>query len=187
MSQLPELPRNYPFESERAAHTRSGTEYHIRPIRPDDLEREREFVRGLSEESRFNRLMYTVREPTDALLLPLLNIDYQQHMALVAVRDVECRESFIGVARYVTALDRARHEFAVVIADTWQGQGIATELLTELFLHARRHGLKRLHGTVLSANSRMLSLARHLGLEIHTSDEDASLVTVSKRLDSDGG
>lgn len=179
------LPPNYPLECERAAHTRDGIEYRIRPICPGDLEREREFVRGLSEETRFNRLMYTVQEPTDAFLLPLVNIDYREHMALVATLEIDGRESFLGVARYVTASDRARHEFAVVIGDAWQGRGIATELLIDLFLHARRHGLKRLYGTVLSANARMLSLARRLGLKVDTAVEDATLVTVSKRLDAD--
>ncbi len=182
MSRLPELP-GYPRECVRVAHTRDGVDYLIRPIRPDDLEREREFVRGLSAESRFNRLMYTVLEPSDAFLLPLINIDYRQHMALVAVRPIAGRETFLGVARYVVAADRVRHEFAVVVADAWQRRGIATELLTDLFLHAHRHGLTHLFGSVLSGNAPMLSLVRHLGLEVHTADEDASLVTVSKRLD----
>lgn len=185
MSPSVDLPPNYPVECERRARTRDGLEYRIRPIRPDDLERERAFVRGLSEESRFNRLMYTVQEPTDAFLLPLVNIDYREHMALVATQTIDGRETFLGVARYVVAGDRAQHEFAVVIADAWQGRGIATELLIELFLHARRHGLTRLSGSVLPANTAMLSLARRLGLEVHTSEEDASLVTVSKRLDAD--
>lgn len=179
------LPPNYPLECVRVAWTRDGVEYRIRPIRPDDLEREREFVRGLSEESRYNRLMYTVQEPTDAFLLPLINIDYRQHMALIAAREVEDHETFLGVARYVTAPDRARHEFAVVVADAWQGRGIATQLLMDLFFYARKHGLRCLFATVLPANARMLSLARRLGLEVHTSDDDASLVEVWKRLDID--
>lgn len=178
------LPPNYPSECERTARTRDGLDYRIRPIRPDDFDREREFVVGLSEESRFNRLMYTVSGPSDAFLRRLVDIDYRQHMALVAVRDFEGGEKFIGVARYVTVSEGARHEFAVAVADEWQGRGIATELLIDLFLHARRHGLKRLYGTVLPANSRMLSLARRLGLEAQTSADDASLVIVSKRLDT---
>jgi acetyltransferase len=181
---LRELPRNYPSECVHAAHTRDGVEYLIRPIRPDDLEREREFVSGLSEESRYNRLMYSVHEATDALLLPLVNIDYRQHMALVAVREVDGREMFLGVARYAAA-DRGRHEFAVVVADTWQGRGIASQLLIDLFLHARKHGLKELFGTVLTGNARMLSLVRHLGMDIHRDGDDAGLLTVFKRLDRD--
>jgi len=176
------LPPNYPIECERTACTRDGITYRIRPIRPDDFARERAFVVGLSEESRFNRLMYTVSGPSETFLRQLVDIDYRHHMALVATRDLEQQEMFIGVARYVTANDHARHEFAVAIADEWQGRGIATELLTDLFLHARRHGLKQLFGSVLPANTRMLSLARRLGLETHISEDDASLVTVSKRL-----
>jgi acetyltransferase len=181
------LPPDYPSECERTACTRDGLDYRIRPIRPDDFEREREFVVGLSDESRFNRLMYTVSGPSEPFLQQLVNIDYGQHMALVAVRDFEGREKFIGVARYVTGGNGVRHEFAVAIADAWQGRGIATELLIDLFLYARRHGLKRLYGTVLPANSRMLSLAHRLGLDTQMSAEDASLVIVSKGLEPEDG
>ena len=41
-----------------------GVEYRIRPIRGEDAERERAFIMNLSPESRFRRLMYTLREPS---------------------------------------------------------------------------------------------------------------------------
>jgi len=180
------LPAGYPAECERRAATRSGIEYLIRPIRPDDLEREYEFVRGLSEQTLYNRLMYAVQEPTDALLKPLVNIDYQRHMALIALMPVPDatggaqRERIVGVARYaVDAADR-QHEFAVVVADEWQGHGIGTTLLRNLFEYARGRGLRRLVGTVFPSNERMLSLARRLGLEVRTSEDDASLIALSQ-------
>jgi len=173
-----ELPRDYPAECERAARTRDGLEYRIRPIRPDDLEREYEFVRGLSEETLYNRLMHAVHEPSDALLKPLVNVDYHSHMALVALLDVSGRDRIIGVARYAVAAD-GDHEFAVAIADRMQGRGIGTTLLRDLFEYARRRGLRRLSGTVLPGNDRMIRLARSLGLAIGTSRADPSLLTVS--------
>lgn len=173
------LPPGYPIECERIAQTRDGVEYRIRPIRPDDLEREFDFVRGLSEESRYNRLMYAVHEPTEALLRPLVNIDYAQHMALVALMTREGVDRIVGVARYAIDATRREHEFAVVVTDAWQGHGIGTALLQDLFEYGRRHGLRSLVGTVLQGNERMLRLARRLGLRAHTSLQDPSLVTLS--------
>lgn len=176
------LPPGYPAQCERSARTRDGFEYRIRPIRPDDLQREFEFVRGLSEEARYNRLMYAVHEPTEGLLKPLVNIDYRQHMALVAVADFDGAERILGVARYATDVAGSQHEFAVVVTDAWQGRGIATALLQDLFEYARSRGLRRLVGTVLPGNERMLALARRLGLRVGTSATDPSLITLSMNL-----
>lgn len=173
------LPPNYPVECERNARTRDGVDYVIRPIRPDDLEREYAFVRGLSEETLYNRLMYAVHEPADALLLPLVNIDYRRHMALTALMD----DRIVGVARYAIDEDKRQHEFAVAVADEWQGHGIGRTLLEDLFAYARRGGLKRLAGTVLPGNERMLALARSLGLTVHMHGEDHALIEISRDFD----
>jgi acetyltransferase len=173
-----ELPPGYPFECERIAKSHDGVEYRIRPIRPDDLERLLDFGRGLSEESRYSRLMYAVHEPTEALLKPFVNIDYQQHMALVALVTLEGADRIVGVARYVIDA-RLEHEFALVVTDAWQGHGIGTALLRDLFDYGRRHGVRRVAGTVLQGNERMLRLVRRLGLQAHTSPQDPSLVTFS--------
>ncbi len=173
------LPPNYPGECEREAKTRDGVSYVIRPIRPDDLEREYEFVRGLSEETLYNRLMYAVQEPTDALLLPLVNVDYRRHMALIALMG----ERIVGVARYAVDENNGPHEFAVVVGDEWQGHGIGRTLLEDLFAYARRGGLKRLAGTVLPGNERMLALARSLGLTVRMSGADHALIEISREFD----
>jgi len=177
----PASPAGYPRECERIARTRDGAQYRIRPIRPDDLEREYEFVRGLSHDTLYNRLMYEVHEPTDALIRPLVNIDYDRHMALVALdTDATGAEHIVGVARYAVDPQRAEHEFAVAVTDAWQGRGVGTTLLRELFAHARRRGLRRLAGTVLPGNERMLALARRLGLELSINRDDPSLVRIAK-------
>jgi len=173
-------PPNYPAECERVARTRGGVAYLVRPLRPEDLEREFEFVRGLSAQTLYNRLMYAVQEPTDALLRPLVNIDYQQHMALAALMERDGDDRIVGVARYAVEPDNLLHEFAVVVADEWQGQGIGRTLLTDLFNYASQHGLRRLVGTVFPGNERMLTLARHLGLKVNTSTADSSLITLSR-------
>src|SRR6185312_5084544 len=59
---------NYPAEWKRVAHTLDGVEYGIRPIRADDLLRDKDFIMGLSPESRYTRMFAVMREPSAALL-----------------------------------------------------------------------------------------------------------------------
>jgi acetyltransferase len=176
--------RNYPRECERRVSTRDGTEYFIRPIVPEDAEREIAFVRSLSTESRYKRLMYSLREPSKAMIEPYVNVDYDRQMALIALRDVPGHEQIIGVARYARDDGGGAHEFAIVVTDQWQGRGVGTRLLEELLEYARAHGVRRLYGQVLHNNAPMLRLARKLGFSSGTCPDDPRLVTVTLELDA---
>src|ERR1700731_2963604 len=64
----------------RSAKTRDGVEYRIRPIRPDDVERDRSFINNLSASSRYNRMMGLIREPSQELLDHFVHVDYRREM-----------------------------------------------------------------------------------------------------------
>ncbi|MEO0249962.1 MAG: chorismate synthase, partial [candidate division WOR-3 bacterium] len=102
----------------------NGADVTIRPIRPEDAEMTQSFVRGLSEETKYFRFMDAVRELSPAMLVRLTQIDYDREMALLAVTEQDGREVELGVARYATNPDRTSCEFAVVVHDQWQHQGI---------------------------------------------------------------
>lgn len=73
----------------------------IRPIRAQDIGIERNFVNGLSVESRYFRFLHTLRELDEATLVRLTAIDYDRDMALIAVVCEGGVEVQVGVARYV--------------------------------------------------------------------------------------
>lgn len=169
----------YPSAWRRDAKTRDGIAYRIRPIRPTDAQREREFICGLSAESRYNRLMYTLREPSPALIEQLVDVDYHARMAFLAVVGRGAAERIIGIARYA-ADDTGRDcEFGVAVADDWQARGVGTTLMRLLFDYARIQGFRRMYGGVLSGNERMRDLAQWLGLSSQSSRDDAGQLTVS--------
>jgi RimJ/RimL family protein N-acetyltransferase len=145
--------------------TSDGTPYRIRPIRPDDAQRERDFIDGLSPQSRYQRFMHIMREPDDALIAKLVNVDHHRTMALVAVTGDGADERIIGIARYAADNDR-ECEFAVTVADGWQCRGIGTTLVPMLFEHAAREGFQIIYGTVLADNARMIELSNWLGLTV---------------------
>jgi acetyltransferase len=62
-----------------------GTDLIIRPIRPEDAEMEKVFVRNLSDESRYFRFMQTLQELTPVMLMRFTQIDYDREMALISV------------------------------------------------------------------------------------------------------
>ena len=147
----------------------------LRPLRPDDADIEFEFVSGLSPETRQNRLLGGARAITREYIEELTRVDFSRDMALAATVMIGDKETLIGVARYVRDKDNGGAEFAIVVADAWQGRGIGRRLLEELIDAARSHGLKRLYGDILALNQPMLKLLRKLGFSIGRNPDDATL------------
>jgi len=159
-----------------------GVEYRIRPIRSDDADREHAFIMSLSPESRFQRLMYTLREPSAEFVARMVTVDQHRDMALVAVVGVEAEEKIIGVARYAADENGRDCEFAVAVADEWQCRGIGTTLTKLLFEYAAHEGFRTIYGTVFASNQRMLELAQWLGLTVEKPVAGQATVRASRRL-----
>jgi acetyltransferase len=166
----------------RAATMDGGIDYHIRPIRPDDADRERAFILSLSPESRFQRLMYTLREPSPEFVERLVNVDQHRDMALVAALGEGGDEKIIGVARYSADADSPDCEFAVAVSDQWQCRGIGTTLTKLLFEHAAHEGYRSIYGTILASNQRMLELSEWLGLTVEPPVAGVPTVRATRRL-----
>jgi len=165
----------YPANLITSATLRDGRVVTVRPIRPEDAELEREFVEGLSPQSRYFRFFYQLNELTPSMLARFTQVDYDREMALVAVADVGHPHGhlvFVGVARYVANPDAESAEFAVVVADAWQKHGVARALVGRLVDVATTRGFARLTGTVLRANTAMIAFVRSLGFTIRD-DPDA--------------
>ena len=177
----------YPADLVKRVQLPDGVNLTIRPIRPEDAEIEREFVRRLSPRSRYFRFMQAVSELSQSMLVRFTQIDYDREMALIAVVEAESGDAAVGelqvgVARYTVNPDQASCEFALTVADEWQGRGIGWQLMHELMEVARLRGLRRIQGEVLAENSTMLSLMERLDFSVRTHPEDAGLRCVSRRL-----
>ena len=142
----------------------------LRPLRPEDRDLELAFVSGLSSETRSNRLLGGARAITRDYIESLVNVDFSRDMALAATTLLG-GETLVGVARYVLDADDESAEFAIVVADSWQGRGIGKRLLAKLADIARRRGVKRLYGDILATNRPMLELMRKLGFNLGRHDD----------------
>jgi acetyltransferase len=151
----------------------------IRAIGAADFELEKQFVERLSPATGYQRLMSTRRLSPDELKR-FTDIDYEREMALIATIAVEERERQIGVARYVKDEGvPGDAEFAIVLADDWQGRGLGRKLLANLLAAAKSQGVRRLVGTALSSNSGMLALARRMGFRLALDPASATITTLT--------
>jgi acetyltransferase len=174
----------YPYPTHLVSHWQlpDGTDITIRPIRPEDAGIEQEFVRNLSEETRYFRFMNAVHELSESILVRFTQIDYDREMALLAVTEMDGKEVEIGVCRYAINPDGDSCEFALVVSDAWQHKAVGHKLMGSLIDAARSKGLQTMEGEVLAGNHNMLKLVTTLGFSIATSAEDPGIKRVSKVL-----
>jgi len=153
----------YPTKYVTPWRLKDGTEVTLRPIRPEDEPIELDFIRGLSiETSRFRFFQIIKDLPHDALVR-FCNIDYDREMAFIAETREGDRKIEIGVSRLILEANKKRGEFAVVIADKYQGKGLGVKLVDMLIDVAREKAVEVIYGIVMSENVKMIGLCEKLG------------------------
>ena len=144
----------------RHVRLRGGSEVLVRPIGPGDRDALLAAFERLSPESRYLRFFSPVPRLSSTQLRYLTDVDHHDHEALVAV-DPATGEG-VGVARYVRTDDGVA-EPAVVVADDWQGRGLARVLLDELCDRAREEGIRCFAAPVLAHNRAAIAVLKQLG------------------------
>jgi acetyltransferase len=93
--------------------------------------------------------------------------DYDREIALVAERSQhEGASKILGVARLIKAHGRDEAEFAILIADAWQGMGLGTALLKLLVEAGRAEKVRSITGRILPENTTMLRISRDIGFDL---------------------
>jgi acetyltransferase len=161
-----DLPRSairpYPVEYAGTAKLKNGETVSIRPIRPEDEPKMVRFHGTLSEESVYLRYAGVMRLDTRIVherLSRMCFLDYDRQMALVAERSGE----IVAVARLLRLSGSRAGEFALLVSDALQRQGLGTALLTRLFQVGRDWGLDRIVAEILPGNVSMRQVCRRLG------------------------
>ncbi|MEA2246703.1 MAG: hypothetical protein QOH46_1232 [Solirubrobacteraceae bacterium] len=149
-----------------------GTEVRIRPIRPDDKQLLADAVAAMSSDSTYRRFLGAKRELTPDDLRYLTEVDFRDHVAVVAVRR-EDPDTLAGVGRWVRSTrDPAAAEFAFVVADDLHRQGLGTALVTVLADQARARGVHRLTATTLPHNVAAHRLLAGIATRLQTEVRD---------------
>jgi acetyltransferase len=175
--------RPYPVEYASPWRMKNGEEVIIRPIRAEDEPLIAAFHETLSERTVYFRYLSALKLSTRIAHERLIRncfIDYARQMVLV----VEREGAIIGVGRLhkdVASFARGKREgeFALVVSDAFQGQGLGVELLRRLIEVARKEGFDSVFGDISAENRTMQAVCRKMGFTI---TRDFSDPTVTARL-----
>lgn len=149
--------------------SRDGRRLEIRALRPDDRSDLIAAVARTSAESLRRRFFVPKTKFTDREMDFFSNVDFVNHVALVAVIEDD-QTAIVGGGRYIVVRP-GEAEIALAIVDHYQGRGIGTALIRHLVAIARAAGLKRLIAEVLAENLPMLRVFEQSGLAISTKRE----------------
>jgi len=159
---------------------RDGRHVEIRALRPDDRADMLAAVGRIGAQSLYRRFFGVKRAFSKQEQEFFLNVDFVNHVALVAVVGEGNRATIVGGGRYVVVRPGTA-EVAFAVVDDLQGQGIGTLLMRHLVTLARDAGLKELIAEVLAENAAMLKVFEKSGLGVETRRE-AGVVHVSMQI-----
>ncbi len=155
---------------------RNGERIEIRAVRPQDRDNLVAAVNRTSSESLYRRFFAVRRHFSETEESFYLNIDFVNHVALVALAEENGQQSIVGGGRYVVG-EPGQAEIAFTVVDKYQGQGLGAALLRHLAVIARQAGLRELIAYVLSNNRAMLKVFEKSGLK-YTAKRDAGSIYV---------
>lgn len=159
-------------------HARDGSPLVIRPMSADDAGRELRFIESLSPQSRYERA-FAHRGLRPGELRQLVRFDVRREVALAVTTGGDASEELVAVARLKKSPDGSVCEFAIVVGDAWQRQGVGQRLLERLLAVARQAGVTRVTGHTMATNPTMKSLARAVGFTVAPDPGDATVTLLS--------
>ena len=173
--------RPYPAQYVGSWKLRNKMSVVIRPIRPEDEPAMVKFHQTLSEQSVYHRyfgvLKLSQRTAHERLTRICFN-DYDRDIALLAEhRDAAGAEpQILGVCRLSKLHGINEGEFALVVSDAWQGQGLGAELLKRVVKAGREENLRRILGHILLENHAMSHLCQKVGFKVRQEADHPDLL-----------
>ena len=168
-----ELPRvairPYPIQYVSKMSATGGAAVTIRPIRPEDEPQFVRFHQSLSDKSVLQRYMQPMelsRRVAHERLTRICFVDYDLELPLVAEAGNGGEREIIAVARLRRQHGTRDGQFALLISDAWQHQGLGMQLMEKLIEVARAEGLERLSAPMNADNDGMQQICRRLGFAL---------------------
>ena len=146
--------------------SRDGRTVTLRSITSKDKGIEKELIDEPSIQSSYYRFFYVIKEATEEFVNQLCDIDYNKQIAIIAEYNSYGKKRNVGVVRLLIDPSLQTGEFAILVADNFQNNGLGTEFMEILIDLGRERGLKSMYATVLADNNRMLTLAKKFGFDI---------------------
>jgi acetyltransferase len=162
----------YPSGYIKRATLKSGKIITLRPIRPEDEPMEAEMFTHFSEETQRFRFFTRIKDISHQLLIRYTQIDYDREIAIIAEDEVDNRHIMMGVARLIADPYMDTAEFAIVVADPWQQQGLGTLMMDYILEIAKERNIRKVYAYVLPDNVKMLSMMKERQFEIRKKEDN---------------
>jgi RimJ/RimL family protein N-acetyltransferase len=156
-----------------------GRQVEVRAQRPEDREALHAAVQRASPDTLYHRFFAVKRAFSEQETHFFLDIDFVNHVALVAVANEGGEAVIVGGCRYVV-LEPGRAEVAFSVVDAYQKKGLGTALMRHIAAIGREAGLKELVAEVLSDNAPMMKVFERSGLAL-TTKREGTVIHVSMR------
>lgn len=173
--------RPYPHELTRPFTLEDGTQVTLRPIRPEDEPVWHDMLTVSSAQTKRARFQSTIGKTTHSFAARYCHIDYDREMAIVAIDESGDEPKMLGVGRLVMGPVDDEAEYAVLIADPWQGQGLGNGLTDYCLQIARDWGVSRVYSATDADNKRMIAVFKDQGFDVEL-DMERSLASATRAI-----
>ncbi|PNX53906.1 MAG: hypothetical protein BV458_02025 [Thermoplasmata archaeon M9B2D] len=161
----------YPMKYIKQITLKDRTEVTLRPIKPEDEDMWLEMFKSFSEETIRFRFFRIIKETPHEVRTRYCNIDYDREIGIVAVVTENGKKRILGVARLIVdPVKKDECEFALVVTDEWQRQGLGSRFLDFLIEIAKDKNLTKVTGVVLKDNYPMIALCREKNFQFSEGD-----------------
>jgi ribosomal protein S18 acetylase RimI-like enzyme len=143
-------------------YLRDGRPVEIRALRHEDEAGMLAALEKTSPQSLQRRFFVMKRHFSEKERAFFMDVDFKNHVAIVAVAEEGGSEVIVGGGRYIV-FEPDRAEMAFVVIDAWQGHGIGSLLMRHLVEIAQAAGLNELTAEVLPENTAMLRVFGKFG------------------------
>jgi len=156
----------YPSELTTEFTMKNGQKVTLRAIKPEDELMEKEMFSNFSERTQRFRFFQLIKDISHEQLIRYTQIDYDREIAIIAEVEDEGRKKMAGVVRLIADQYNETAEYAIVIADPWQNQGLGNKFTDYIHDIAKTRKIKKICANVLVTNHIMQHMFRSRGYKL---------------------
>jgi N-acetylglutamate synthase-like GNAT family acetyltransferase len=162
--------------------TRTGFEFHVRPVEPSDKEALAEFFTHVSLGDLRFRFLSPIPEVRESLLNDLVHVDHDHEEDYLAF-DIDDK-TIIASAMVGVNADKSEAEVAIVVRSDYKHRGMSWTFLKYVIEQARQNGIKKLQSIESRQNHAAIDLEREMGFSARSCPGDATLMLLEFDLTS---
>ncbi|MEA3398798.1 MAG: bifunctional acetate--CoA ligase family protein/GNAT family N-acetyltransferase [Patescibacteria group bacterium] len=156
----------YPKEYTSKFIFKNGERAVLRPIKPEDEPMEAEMFKTFSKKTQRHRFFGLIRDITHDLLIRYTQIDYDREIAIIAEVGEKGKKKMAGVARLINDPFKDEAEFAVVVGDPWQFQGLGKKFTDIIINIAKQRKIKKIWAKFLPENESIQAILSKRGFAL---------------------